>query len=715
MDNLIERRPPISSTKEFSEFFEKFAKDVIELNDVKYLDFYEQLSRRNNDCLKMLDQIESSTKEFQNLQNEYEFVSNKTSSLHAQSENIIEEQNKLRDIADKIHKQLYYFTQYEKIAQRLASPTLSISSDAFVSILDSIDECLKFMGEHPTYKEAAIYRSKYKQCLNKAGALIKSYVIQVLTQATDQIVSVSAPEAGGGEISSDAIFALYYGKFQGSGPKIKKISAIVEGRRLQENPEYEQLHSDMINLYFSYRANVMRSAVEQALTNLTSSYNRDHCALIRTSSSFLVHVCQDEHRLYYQFFAVLNSQLTSYLEGLCVILYDLLRPFIIHINHLETLAEICSILKEEMLEEHVNNSPDSLEAFSKVVYQLLNDVQERLVFRTHIYLQKDIAYYKPSPGDLAYPEQLEMMESIAKSLRHPPGALHRTDSRVSTTSSVESEAAAIVPMPVDLDFKGNSPADLHGMWYPTVRRTLVCLSRLYRCVDRSIFQGLSQEAISYCIQSISSAAQLIAAKKSLIDGELFEIKHLLILREQIAPFAVDFTVKETSLDFSKVKTAAFSLLLKRKQLFTLGSTNALLEFLLEGTPQVKEHLLDSKKDVDRQLKNVCEIFIKDACRGLITPVFAFLDKTRLPQPVQTPGATRPQWASPQAIGGIIQESKRLIKKKLPTLQRSMQLYLANKDTEFILLRPIRVSETLHEYFETVFCNPIFNSCIFSRL
>jgi len=59
----------------------------------------------------------------------------------------------------------------------------------------------------------------------------------------------------------------------------------------------------------------------------------------------------------------------------------------------------------------------------------------------------------------------------------------------------------------------DSPADLHGMWYPTVRRTLVCLSRLYRCVDRPIFQGLSQEALSMCIQSVASAAQAISSKK----------------------------------------------------------------------------------------------------------------------------------------------------------------------------------------------------------
>jgi len=56
------------------------------------------------------------------------------------------------------------------------------------------------------------------------------------------------------------------------------------------------------------------------------------------------------------------------------------------------------------------NAGVQLAAFDVICAQMLQDVQERLVFRTHIYIRQEILNYNPASGDLAYPSKLEMME-----------------------------------------------------------------------------------------------------------------------------------------------------------------------------------------------------------------------------------------------------------------------------------------------------------------
>lgn len=108
---------------------------------------------------------------------------------------------------------------------------------------------------------------------------------------------------------AEAAFALYYGKYQTHAVKIKRISELVESR-ISYALEYEQLLSEMHNNYLSERANIMSPAVEKAIQDLRMGHKGDQCSLMRSACGFLVNVCQDEHRLFFQYFSFPSEQLT---------------------------------------------------------------------------------------------------------------------------------------------------------------------------------------------------------------------------------------------------------------------------------------------------------------------------------------------------------------------------------------------------------------------
>jgi len=89
-----------------------------------------------------------------------------------------------------------------------------------------------------------------------------------------------------------------------------------------------------------------------------------------------------------------------------------------------------------------------LSTFLNILQQLLQDTQERLVYRASIYISSDIRNFTPAEGDLAYPQKLEMMEEIAHSLTESigpqlGGPLKRSNSQISLASTTSLEVAAI--------------------------------------------------------------------------------------------------------------------------------------------------------------------------------------------------------------------------------------------------------------------------------
>ncbi|KZC05319.1 Conserved oligomeric Golgi complex subunit 3 [Dufourea novaeangliae] len=680
----------IERYQDLLEHYASLEKKCMDKKDTKYILYLNELEARRHECHALCLQIEEVMEDLTTLFQQYSEVSDKTTSLYNASEQLDSDQRKLNATIENITEYVKYFKDIDLMMEKLEAPTLSVNSEMFFNILDKIDTNIDFVQSNPSFKESNTYLIKYKHCQSKAISMIQNYVFNLFSKTTESILNLR--DSDDSQDNADAALALFYGRFQTILSKVRPVIEQVEVKSYKRQ-EYDSLLSECHQYYWSQRGLVLGTSVQKSLMSIKEKYNGDHCSLVRNSCALLLHASMDEYKLFYEFFTKPSSGLTTYLESLCTSLYDMLRPFIIHINHLETLAEICCILRIEMLDEHVHNNFEPLEGFGNICLQLLHDVQERLVFRAHLYLQSDVLNYNPSPGDLAYPDKLKMMEDIAESIREETRQTNMKKISVSSNDDNFIEPISRNHIVMDSIYQkthmGNSPADLHGMWYPTVRRTLVCLSRLYRCVDRSVFQSLSQEAISLCVQSIENARQEIEKRTSTLDAELFQIKHLLILREQIAPFQVDFTIKEYSLDFSKVKTAAFGLLEKSSRLFTL-SNNALLEFLLEGAPQMKEQLIDSRKYVNNKMKYTCQRLIQHATFILIHPILKLLDKEK--SYVNTTNVDKSHehfLGSPQDVAAVISEVLRIIKFRCPEIQQLMQLYLSNKETEFILFRPVK--------------------------
>lgn len=128
-------------------------------------------------------------------------------------------------------------------------------------------------------------------------------------------------------------------------------------------------------------------------------------------------------------------------------------------------------------------------------------------------------------------------------------------------------------------------------WYPTLRSTLLLLSKLYLTVNTPIFEAIAQEALEECTWSITKASQLIGSREGTLHGRLFYLQHLLVLNEQIKSFDIDFQMTERSLDLSQI----------RESLNTLASGGFRTLWSSLTQPRVHDSQKNSKRDLEQSL------------------------------------------------------------------------------------------------------------------
>ena len=459
----------------------------------------------------------------------------------------------------------------------------------------------------------------------------------------------------------------------------------------------------MNELYTSYSATRGKLVIPLARKKLSDiamapSTSKDLVAFARSSIGYTRGVCSDEYELWREWFEG-EDGLYDFLESVCEPLYDHLRPRIIHETQILKLCELCTFLQTRYMHDQ-DEDAEPIEAntfdFSRLIRTALEDAQTRLVFRAQAILHDEIERYKPKKEELDYPARNRQVSLSGTKSQRPAVTSGRKGSMAEPTTPMPK-----TPMVVE---EGDSPngrwgfdteAAFHG-WYPTLRKAIWLLSRIYRLVNVSelssypkhvsinftsqstVFDDLAHNIVHQTTLSLQHAATLVTQRpnNSAVDGRLFLIKHLLILKQQIVAFDIEYVTPEVSFDFSSV-TNTFYELRDRGGLFDPSNLWRIMGGGL--LPKVVENMLDAKVELDGRLRTV----IND-----LTTDFA----SRITKPVDASATAKRGFDAQQAVN-IIQK---FAEKEIPFLRKKLDEYIDDGRTRETLVAAVQ-EQTMGNY------------------
>ena len=571
-----------------------------------HLDALEQYIKM---CDVLLESADQSQEYFNSLKDNYRSIVGRRQTLQDECSQLASEKKRLLQFVQVLNEKLENFEELETIMQGFPGGLSKVDKVGFIPMLKRLDDCSSFIDAHPQYTAYSTYAVKCSQLRSRALSRVRSHVFATLRTAVTLVRQHHNVEdknsTDDSALSSEGLITpVFYVKFRSAISNLRPLMVEVDSRtRLggvtSNKKEYAQVISDCRAIYCEQRTALILDFVKLRISEYSTEVSLS--AFIRAGCAYFLQVCRAERELFESAFPLESSDIVSsmwtLMEPIGAALHDAIRPRYIALNDVYFLAELVDLLSEEVMEEQLGKHGETGDVMRPFVQALLGDIRERLVFRAQSFIKEEVEDYRPTNADLDYPGKLENASSS--------GMLSDMD---------EADASVVPEDYADQSLKSTRERGKSRQhWYPPLQSTLSCLAMLYRSLDSRTFSGLAQEAVHICSDSIQMASRMIMSRRSNFDGQLFAIKHLLVLREQISPFESDLaahSVPVRELDFSHLRGQMRRMLAGELSLFsTSPDANALIVLAAKGAPRLVESTVDSQRELERHLKVACEAYI----------------------------------------------------------------------------------------------------------
>ncbi|KAF2481794.1 Sec34-like family-domain-containing protein [Neohortaea acidophila] len=705
----------VSHTLAFDAEFAAVESTLLDESHAVYDTYHDQLLLSETHLANLLTSTHATLALLSSLSDSFRSVEVQTDAFRQQCESLVAEQKRLDTLADALEENARYYTYLEPMTRRLNAPGAGnlVKGKDFPDMLSNLDNCLAYMESHPNQKESATYRSRYRLLLTRALTLIRQH----FTKSLADIAADISKRIQAGQLKDSTQSALLYAKFRVPAPELKALGVEIQKRAVPtpddvdagREPEYSSLLRELYESYSTTRGRLVLPLVSKKMAELASTPQQsDVLAFSKAALAFMRGICLDEYELWYEWFET-DGALYEFLSSLMDPLGDYLQPRIIRETKLERLCELCAAIQGRYMDVDSDEDEDDDQSvsatdpvrdgrthgrkldFGSLVQPALQDVQTRLVFLAVNVLRDGIENYKAKPEDLDWPKRGAVItadggkKGPVLSGKREPALLspQATETPTSTGDDAEDGESLFEKR------LGASSSAQH--WYPTLVKAIWLLRRIYRLVNSTIFDDLAHRIVHSTIYSLISASHQVGNKKTVQDGQLFLITHLLHLKQQIVAFDIEFIPPEVEFDFSSL-TNTFYELRHRGSLWNPASWVRLVGGAVGGAliPKVVENMLDAKAELDGQLRTV----INDFVNGYSSHIMAPLDPSSIAS-----AKTQGSFDALKAVRTV----RGLVEKDVPAIRAKLLEFVDDMRTRETLVAAVRdqVVMSYEDFFDTV--------------
>ncbi|KAH7325010.1 oligomeric Golgi complex component 3 [Stachybotrys elegans] len=243
--------------------FDSYGETLLETSQQEYLLYSDQLTLTERHLDGLIEDANTTLKLLTTLSNSFQSVEVQTSSFQAHCEDLLAEQKRLEKLADDVGTDLHYYEYLDTVTRRLNAPGAShlVDADPFGEMVDNIDACIGFMNSHETYRDRDSYLARYNALLVKAMHLLDHGFTNRLEKISSEISRQIAATN-----SESARHALAYGRFEemlmDTHSLLPNIQAVIRrvwdqfGRPVDathSTPTYAESATNMFHTYLTTR------------------------------------------------------------------------------------------------------------------------------------------------------------------------------------------------------------------------------------------------------------------------------------------------------------------------------------------------------------------------------------------------------------------------------------------------------------------------------